>query len=139
VAHPTDGKLMRRAREKLVKLAKKTGVRLRLSYDRVGKRALIAHQRYAHAKQFKRQPGVEDDPRLSRPRDARHCPQDQGKGVAAKPLRQAAHAGAPRARAAAASARAEGHSLHAPEVECIGKGKAHRPYESASRRRWRRR
>ena len=31
------------------------------------------------------------------------------------------------------------YSLHAPEVECIGKGKAHRPYESASRRRWRRR
>jgi len=38
VAHPTDGKLMRRAREKLVKLAKKTGVRLRQSYDRAGKR-----------------------------------------------------------------------------------------------------
>jgi IS5 family transposase len=27
------------------------------------------------------------------------------------------------------------YSLHAPEVECIGKGKAHRPYESASRYR----
>ena len=27
---------------------------LRQSYERVGKRALIAHQRYAHAKQFKR-------------------------------------------------------------------------------------
>ena len=25
------------------------------------------------------------------------------------------------------------YSLHAPEVECIGKGKAHRPYEFASR------
>ncbi|QIG91055.1 MULTISPECIES: hypothetical protein [unclassified Bradyrhizobium] len=24
---------------------------------------------------------------------------------------------------------AEFYSLHAPEVECIGKGKAHRPYE----------
>jgi IS5 family transposase len=44
VAHPTDAKLMHRAREKLVKLAKKTGVRLRQSYERVGKRALIAHQ-----------------------------------------------------------------------------------------------
>jgi hypothetical protein len=42
------------ARERLVKLARKTGVELRQSYARVGKHALIAHQRYAHAKQFKR-------------------------------------------------------------------------------------
>jgi IS5 family transposase len=43
VAHPTDAKLMHRAREKLIALAKKHGVALRQSY-----------QRYAHAKQFKR-------------------------------------------------------------------------------------
>src|ERR1700690_3643273 len=54
VAFPTDAKLMHRARERLVRLAKKHGVGLRQSYERVGKRALIAHQRYAHAKQFKR-------------------------------------------------------------------------------------
>jgi transposase, IS5 family len=54
VASPTDAKLMHRARERLVKLAKKTGVDLRQSYERVGKHAWIAHQRYAHAKQFKR-------------------------------------------------------------------------------------
>ena len=54
VAFPTDAKLMHRARERLEKLAKKTGVELRQSYERVGKHALIAHQRYVHAKQFKR-------------------------------------------------------------------------------------
>ena len=54
VAFPTDAKLMHRARERLIRLAKKHGVTLRQSYERVGKRALIAHQRYAHAKQFKR-------------------------------------------------------------------------------------
>jgi len=54
VAFPTDAKLMHRARERLAKLARKTGVELRQSYARVGKHALIAHQRYAHAKQFKR-------------------------------------------------------------------------------------
>jgi hypothetical protein len=54
VAFPTDAKLMHRARERLVRLAKKTGVSLRQSYERVGKRALFAHQRYAHATQFKR-------------------------------------------------------------------------------------
>src|ERR687894_10397 len=54
VTFPTDAKLMHRARERLVRLAQKHEVRLRQSYVRVGKRALIQHQRYAHAKQFKR-------------------------------------------------------------------------------------
>src|SRR5215212_6229995 len=50
----TDAKLMHRARERLVRLAQKHAVMLRQSYVRVGKVALIQHQRYAHAKQFKR-------------------------------------------------------------------------------------
>ena len=54
VAFPTDAKLMHRARERLVRLAEKLGIELRQSYVRVGKWALIQHQRYAHAKQFKR-------------------------------------------------------------------------------------
>ena len=54
VAHPADAKLMHRAREKLVALAKQQGVVLRQSYRRVGKYALIAYQRYVQAKQFKR-------------------------------------------------------------------------------------
>jgi len=54
VMFPTDAKLINRARERLVRLAQKRGVKLRQSYRRVGKRALIAHQRYAHAHQFKR-------------------------------------------------------------------------------------
>ena len=54
VMFPTDAKLLNRAREKLVKLAKNNGVGLRQSYARVGKFAPIEHQRYAHAKQFKR-------------------------------------------------------------------------------------
>src|SRR5438874_201168 len=54
ITFPTDAKLLNRAREKLVTLAKQLGVELRQSYTRVGKFALIQHQRYAHAKQFKR-------------------------------------------------------------------------------------
>jgi IS5 family transposase len=54
VAFPTDAKLLSRARVHLVGLAKRHGVGLRQSYTRVGKTALIRHQRYAHAKQFKR-------------------------------------------------------------------------------------
>ena len=48
-AFPTDAKLMHRARKRLVRLARKTGLDLRQSYARVGKHALIAHQRYAHS------------------------------------------------------------------------------------------
>src|SRR5207302_1679251 len=54
VMFPTDARLLNRAREILVRLAKRYGVKLRQSYARVGKFALIKHQRYAHAKQFKR-------------------------------------------------------------------------------------
>ena len=49
VAFPTHGKLRHRARERLVRLAKTHGVRLRQSYAGVGKHALIAYQRYAHS------------------------------------------------------------------------------------------
>jgi IS5 family transposase len=45
---------LNRAREILVRLAKRRGLPLRQTYVRVGKFALIKHQRYAHAKQFKR-------------------------------------------------------------------------------------
>ena len=54
VMFPTDAKLFNRARERLVRLANRLGVELRQSYRRVGKLALIKHQRYAHAHQFKR-------------------------------------------------------------------------------------
>jgi IS5 family transposase len=51
---PTDANIIHRARERLVRLAKNMGLDLRQTYIRVGKFALIQHQRYAHAKQFKR-------------------------------------------------------------------------------------
>jgi hypothetical protein len=54
VMFPTDARLLNRAREILARLAQRHGVKLRQSYARVGKFALIKHQRYAHAKQFKR-------------------------------------------------------------------------------------
>jgi hypothetical protein len=44
---PTDAKLLNRAREILVRLAKGAGIKLHQFYHRVGKFALIKHQRYA--------------------------------------------------------------------------------------------
>jgi len=130
VAFPTDAKLMHRARERLVRLAKTHGVPLRQSYARVGKRALMAYQRYAHAKQFKRANRALRSVRtyLGRVfRDiVRKTRDDAGlRRIFAEPLSLAF-----RVREQRQNQRGQKvYSLHAPEVECIGKGKAHRPYE----------
>ena len=69
VMFPTDAKLLNRAPERLVGL----GVSLGQSYARVGKLALIKHQRYAHAHQFKRANRSLRKPQdLSRPCHPRH-------------------------------------------------------------------
>ena len=130
VAHPTDAKLMNRARERLVRLAREHGVALRQSYERVGKRALIAHQRYAHAKQFKRANKALRTLRtyLGRvTRDiARKIRGDEAKQtIFRRPLWLAERVSEQRQTQRGKKI----YSLHAPEVECIGKGKAHRPYE----------
>jgi hypothetical protein len=54
IAHPTDARLIHRAIEKLVELAKREDVELRQSYLRLAKRAAIMVGRYTHAHQFKR-------------------------------------------------------------------------------------
>ena len=130
VAFPTDAKLMHRARERLARLAGKHGVRLRQSYARVGKHALIAYQRYAHAKQFKRANRALRRVRtyLGRVfRDIVRKTKDNAnlRQVFAEPLSLAFRVRHQRQNQRGRKV----YSLHAPEVECIGKGKAHRPYE----------
>ncbi|RAZ91841.1 IS5 family transposase [Mesorhizobium hawassense] len=130
VMFPTDAKLIHRARERLVRLAKQMGVDLRQTYVRVGKLALIKHQRYAHAKQFKRANRALRKLKtyLSRTiRDiARHIAgQEELEMIFRWPLYQASAVLEHRQRQRGRKI----WSLHAPEVECIGKGKAHAPYE----------
>ena len=130
VAFPTDAKLMNRAREMLVRLAYKAGLRLRQSYVRIGKFALMKHQRYAHAHQFKRAGKALRKLRtyLGRViRDIRRKIADDGslREGFLRPLYLAE-------RVLSQDRRQRGrkvYSLHAPEVECIGKGKANKPYE----------
>jgi IS5 family transposase len=131
VMFPTDARLLNRAREILVRLARKHGVKLRQSYARVGKFALIKHQRYAHAKQFNRANRALKKLRTYLGRVIRDIGRKiEGDAwltevvfgpILSRALRvrdQKAHQRGPKV-----------YSLHAPEVECIGKGKAHRPYE----------
>src|SRR2546421_998408 len=130
VMFPTDAKLLNRAREKLVRLAQLTGVGLRQSYARVGKFALIKHQRYAHAKQFKRARRALKTLRTYLGRVMRDISRKiagdaalEGRFSKLLLLARRVHEQQQRQRGPKV------YSLHAPEVECIGKGKAHRPYE----------
>ena len=130
VMFPTDAKLINRAREIMVRLAKRHSVVLRQSYTRVGKIALIKHQRYSHAHQFKRANKALRKlrtylGRVIRDIGRRIAGNDVLQEVFAKPISLAR-------RVRDQDRRQRGpkvYSLHAPEVECIGKGKAHRPYE----------
>src|SRR6201998_2840919 len=130
VMFPTDAKLLNRARERLVRLAAHVGVSLRQSYRRVGKLALIKHQRYAHAHQFKRANRSLRKLKtyLGRViRDIeRHIVRDEDLREAfVRPLLLAR-------RVLAHDQRQRGpklYSRHAPDVERSVKGKAHRPYE----------
>ena len=118
VMFPTD------ARVRLVKRAKAHGVHLRQSYVRVGKFARIKHQRYAHAKQFGRvmrdiERGIKVRPELNAV--FRRELFNAGRVLEHKRGRRKPDDAPPKP--------APIYSLHAPEVECIGKGKAHKPYE----------
>ena len=130
IAFPTDAKLLNRSREILVRLARKNGLILRQSYKRVGKLALIKHQRYAHAKQFKRAGKMlrklktilgrvrRDIARKIKGHDHLIDAFARALSVTARVLRQKQRQRGPKV-----------YALHALEVECIGKGKAHKPYE----------
>jgi len=130
VMFPTDAKLLNRAREILVRQAKKHGVALRQSYARVGKLALIKQQRYAHAKQFKRANKslkklktylgrvIRDIARKIEGHEGLEAAFARCLPLARRVRDQKPHQRGPKV-----------YSLHAPEVECIGKGKAHKPYE----------
>ena len=77
VMFPTDARLLNRAREILVRLAKRQGLSLRQTYTRVGKFALIRQPalrpcQAVHA----RQPSLKDAENLSRSHHPRHCPQE---------------------------------------------------------------
>src|SRR6201986_1007094 len=130
IAHPTDARLIHRAIEKLVDLAKREGVELRQSYLRVAKHAAIMVGRYTHAHQFKRARRQLKflRTRLGRIiRDIRRKIEgDPALEDRFGPLLDLAHRGRHQEQ------RQRGpkvYSLHAPEVECIGKGKARAPYE----------
>ena len=130
VTFPTDAKLLHAAIVGLNRLARKHGLALRQSYLRVAKRAAMMAGRYAHAKQFNRH---NRELRFLRTRLGRLI-RDIRRKIEGKADLGAAFA-APLGRASQIRSQRQRqrgwklYSFHAPEVECIGKGKASAPYE----------
>jgi IS5 family transposase len=116
--------------EKLVDLARRHDVALRQSYRRVAKRAAIMVGRYTHAHQFKR---ARRELKFLRTRLGRVV-RDIRRKIAGDEKLQGRFADllALAHRVQFQDHRQRGqkvYALHAPEVECIGKGKARAPYE----------
>jgi len=142
ITHPTDAKLLLVAIQQLGKLAKQHGVPLRQSYGRVAKTAaMMAGRPFAprsnqwrsaliHAKQFKR---MNRRIKFLRTRLGRLI-RDIGRKIEADETLGAVFA-VPLIKASqirGQKQRQRGwklYSWHAPETECIGKGKAAKPYE----------
>jgi transposase, IS5 family len=130
VAYPTDSRLLERSRQHLVKLASTLGITLRQNYNREAPRRALQVGRYAHAKQYRRMKATLKSlrtvvGRVWRDLERKLNHQDEVQS----------------AKAASILARVKQvleqkpkdknklYSLHAPEVECISKGKARQPYE----------
>ena len=126
IRFPTDPRLYDRMRERLVMAARREGVALRQSYVRVGKRLLAQQSRYAHAKQWRRARRCTRRLRtiLGRViRDIERKLPDPGEEMGdLLALARRLHVQERRDKGKL-------YSIHAPEVECISKGKAHRRYE----------
>jgi IS5 family transposase len=131
VRFPTDTHLCEEARKDLVKTAKECGVELRQNYSRKGKHDAFMVNRYLSARQTKRARGKIKSVRNYLGRIMR----DIERKIAGEPLLEKAFAD----KLAKANiiynqtlnpkAKEKLYSWHATEVECIGKGKAHKRYE----------
>ncbi len=126
IAFPTDARLYDKARRSLVREARKQQLKLRQSYVRLGKRALFKQSRYAAAQQGRR---AQKETRRLRTYLGRVIRDIERK--LAKPLKAMKEllVSARRIYQQKKQDSRKLYSLHAPEVECIAKGKVHKKYE----------
>ena len=141
ISFPTDARLYYKMREVLVSYAKEHSIILRQNYRRLSRGCLIKQSRYAHAKQFRRA-GRQTKQLKTYPGRVYRDIQRKAK----QPDEQLNHLLylAERLLKQGKSSKNKLYSIHAPEVECISKGKAHKRYEfgckvsvsSTSRKNW---
>ena len=126
IAFPTDARLYDKARRALVRLARKYQVKLRQSYVRVGKQALFWQSRYAAARQGKR---AKQQTRKLRTYLGRVIRDIEPKVSEMPSSLQSLLGIAKRIHQQQSKDRGKVYSVHAPETECIAKGKVHKRYE----------
>ncbi len=129
ITFPTDAKLYDRMRERLVRMAKENGVVLRQSYVRVARRALLKVGRYAHAKQFRRMRRGVKKLKTYLGRVMRDIERKTNGDAVLEACFEGALVLAKRIHTQQRQDKNKVYSVHAPEVECIAKGKAHKRYE----------
>lgn len=129
VTYPTDAKLYQRGREQLVKLVKQTGLELRQSYTRVGKSALFKANRYFAARQMKR--GKKQVKKLKTYLGCvyRDIQRQLEKRTELKVAFADLLLKVEKLLKQQKMDKNKLYSLHAPEVECIAKGKVNKHYE----------
>lgn len=126
VRYPTDARLYDRMRERLVKSARQNGIELRQTYERVGKKVLRSQSGYAKANQFKRARKATKQLKTFLGRVVRDI---ERKVVDAdSELQQLLELGN-RLLTQKKTDKKKLYSIHEPQVECIGKGKAHKKFE----------
>ena len=128
ITHPSDARLYLRALDTLVRQAKRRGVALRQSHTRLAKRACRKAGRYAHARQFKRM--RREIKRLKT--YLGRVQRDVSRKTAGRPEERHFARLLPlveRLQAQQRHDKGKLYALHAPEVVCIAKGKAHKKYE----------
>jgi IS5 family transposase len=133
VAHPVDSRLLEIARAKVVQAAKFVGIALKQTFAKEGKALRRRAGGYAHAKQCKRLKKTVKRQRTLlgivlrevRRKLASVVPQSPASLARLNLLLERAE----RIRTQQPKDKNKLYALHAPEVECIGKGKARKPYE----------
>jgi len=135
ITHPTDSKLLGTARAKLVEAAKAQDIELKQTYAKEGQLLGYKAGRYAHARQFKRMRKVIKRQRTIVGRLQREVGRKMSAlGLAVQETLGHTLSQAQRLISQTASKKNPGkqgklYSWHAPEVECISKGKSRTPYE----------
>ena len=129
IAFPTDIRMCHNAREKLVTLAKRYGIKFRQSYIRKSKQHLFKYGRYRHAGQYKRANKEMKKVKNYLGRIIRDIERNLPCGEKIPEVMQNMLRQGKRLYLQKKRDKNKLYSLHMPEVECIAKGKSHKKYE----------
>ena len=132
IAYPTDSRLLEIARRKLVQFARRQGLALRRSYEREGPALRVQAGRFAHARQMKRLRKTVKRQRTLVGALLRDILRKLAAHTLTAPVQAAwdtLRQRIERLLTQKMKDKRKLYALHAPEVECISKGKARQPYE----------